>query len=150
MHVHIFVRTMCIIIVLASATADAETLATCGASKGHGYFVPKGAVTKEDFGWVEDGISAGSFQLIRAGDDFDIIYTDARGTVSSKGDGGSIAGFITDAGDVVVQVIYEVSFETYIFWLSLKEPVVSFSQAKFAATIPKHSLMVAKCRRGAG
>lgn len=132
-----------------SANAHAEVVASCGALKGHAYFVPKGLMPQGESGWSEDGISSGSFQLIRAGEDWDIIYTDATGgTVSSRGDGARVSAFTTEDGDVVVQIIHGRSLETYVFWLSLAKPIATFSQAKFATLIPKHALMVSACRRG--
>lgn len=133
-----------------SATAAGDVVATCGASKGHGYFIPKGLVPPSESGWSEEAISKGSFQLIRSGEDWDIIFTDSTGgTLSSRGDGGNISAIVTGDGDVTVQIVYERSVEIYVFWLSLKDPIVTFSQAKFAALVPKHSLMVAKCKKGA-
>lgn len=129
--------------------AVAEIVATCGASEGYGYYPPGAVVKEKDAGWTQDAISKGSFQLIRSGDSWDIIFTDASGgTLSAKGDGGEVLGLPTPAGDVVVHVVYERNVETYIFWLSLKEPLVTFSQAKFATTIPKHSLLKAACKLG--
>lgn len=134
---------------LLPSIADAEIVATCGASKGHAYYIPGPLVPPSDAGWQTDGISKGSFQLIRSGDDWDIVFTDASGgTLSAKGDGGEVLGVVTEAGDILVQIFYRVTIETYVFWLSKSKPEVSYSQAKFAAGIRKHSLMVAPCRKG--
>lgn len=126
--------------------SSAEILALCGASDGYAYYLPKNLSKPDDAGWTDDAISTGSFQLIRAGEDFDIIYTDTTGhTLSAKGDGGSISGIVTEDGDVVVQVIYERVIEVYVFWLSLADPVATFSSAKFGTIFPKHAVMAAKC-----
>lgn len=140
-----------LVLIVTSGNVSAEVVATCGASKGWAYYIQGPLVTESEAGWTADGISKGSFQLIRAGNDFDIVFTDSSGgTVSSKGDGGSVAGHVTQDGDVVVSVAYQTGvFETYVFWLSQKKPEVSFSQAKFATQVRKQSLMVAPCRHGA-
>ena len=136
---------------MAGSNASADIVATCGESNGWGYYVPGGMSPTQEPEWVKDGISKGSFHLIRSGEDFDIVFTDSSGgTVSTKGDGGTIAGEVTQDGDVVVFVAYpKGAFETWVFWLSSKKPTVSFSQAKHSTGIRKHSLMVAPCRRGA-
>lgn len=135
---------------LASNVVNAEVVATCGAGEGWAYYVAGGLVPDAKSGWVKDKIGGGSFQLISAGDEYDIIFTDStKRTLSAKGDGGNVSGFLTDDGNVIVQVVYTSLVETYIFWLSQKDMTVSFSQAKFGTPIRKHSLMVAPCRRGA-
>lgn len=136
-------------LILAPMLARAEIVATCGASAGHAYYPPSALVPKDKSGWLEDSISKGSFQLIRNGADYDIVFTDASGgTVSSKGDGGSIAAVTDKNGNLLVNVYYpEKVLETYIFWFAVKsEKAVTFSQAKFGATIPKHSLMKSICK----
>ena len=127
----------------------AEVVATCGASEGWSYYIPGPLVPEKESGWFKDGISKGSFQLIRSGDDFDIIFTDAFDrTISARADGADVVGFPNAKGDYIVSVMYGVTFETYIFWLSQKAPTVSYSQAKFGADLQKHSLLVAPCRKG--
>lgn len=136
-------------LIACGSSAQAEVVATCGASKGWGYYVPGGLNPDQKPELVQDAILKGSFQLIRSGDDFDIIATDASGgTFSAKADGGKVIGATTQEGNIVVHVFYKVTAETYIFWLATRDPTVSYSQAKFSAGIPKHSLMVATCHRG--
>jgi len=136
-------------LVMVGSVGRAEIVATCGASEGWAYYVPGGLAPAGKPEWVKDQISSGSFQLIRSGEDFDIVFTDATGrTLSAKGDGGSIVGFATKDGNVVVYILYEMLTENYVFWLSQKQPTLSYSQAKFATPIRKHSLLVAPCRRG--
>jgi hypothetical protein len=130
------------------APVSADVVASCGASEGWGYFVPSGLVPKEESGWEKDRISKGSFQLVRRLEEWDIVYTDTIGTTSARATGGQVFGFATKDGDIVVNVLYPHSFETYVFWLSLPEPVASYSQAKHGTAIRKHAVMVAKCARG--
>lgn len=144
-------RTLAIVIILlvVSIAARAEVVAVCGASEGRSYFPPSTLVSAKDGGWQEDRISEGSFQLVRSGENYDIIFTDATGgTLSSKGDGGHVATGFDTSGNLLVTVLYPgVSIETYVFWFALKgERVATYSQAKYGATIPKHSLMKATCQ----
>lgn len=129
-------------------TANAEIVATCGASEGRSYYIPGGLVTAKDAGWADEKISKGSFQLLRSGDEYDIVFTDSTGgTLSSKGDGATTTGFYDQAGNLVVIVMYPESLiETWVFWLSVKtERVATYSQARHHAPIRKHSLLRATC-----
>lgn len=140
---------MGIVALLTGVAANADVVATCGPSKGWGYYVRGGLNEDQKPEMIEDWISKGSFQLIRRRGEFDIVITDASGgTFSSTADGGTVIAAETPAGDYVVHVFYPRLVETYVFWLSDDPPTVSFSQAKFATPVPKHSLMVATCRKG--
>ena len=137
-----------VILMALGFAARAEIVAICGPAKGHSYYPPKPPIPEDKVGWVEDKVTNGNFQLIRSGSDWDIVFTDASGrTLSSRADGGQTVGLINDDGDVVVTVFYAGSFETWVFWLSSEKPSVSWSQARFASLIPKHSLMVSSCHR---
>lgn len=131
------------------SVALGEILAICGASKGHGYYLPGAIVSGSNAGWQEDAISKGSFQLIRSGPEYDIIFTDATGgTLSAKGDGGEIVGYENESGSIVVTIFYPLSVETYVFWFGAAGPLIAtFSQAKHAAPIAKHALFQARCQR---
>jgi hypothetical protein len=141
--------TIGLVLFLVPLVLRAEVLATCGASDGYAYFPPGPLVPKDESGWTPDGISKGSFQLIRSGDDYDIIFTDTTGgTLSAKADGGLITTTASEHGNLLVIVLYpSKTLETYVFWFSVKaEKTVTYSQAKYGATIPKHSLMRASCK----
>ena len=141
----LFVRA----VLAACDMASAEVVATCGASKGCAYFIPGPVVPKDKAGWTEDGVTGGSLQLIRNGNNYDIVYTDVSGgTVSSKAEGATVIAERSSVGDVVLLLAYDGAMETFVFWVSQPNPTVSFSQAKFGSVIQKHSLMVAPCRRG--
>ena len=51
--------------------------------KGYGYFYPSPLVKEDSTGFSEDGISKGSFSMIRLGEEYDIIFKDTSGTTSS-------------------------------------------------------------------
>jgi hypothetical protein len=140
--------TFAIVLLFFSGTSLAEVLATCGASHGHAYYVRGPFVEAKDSGWTEDKISKGTLQLIRSGDDYDVIFTDSTGgTLSAKGDGASTAGSFDDRGNLLLIVMYPgKSVETYVFWFAVKtEKTLTFSQAKYGAPIAKHSLLQATC-----
>lgn len=129
--------------------ATAEILAVCATPKGHGYFLPGPAVPADDAGWHTEAISNGMFQLLRNGDDYDVVFTDATGaTLSAKGDGAKIAASKDATGNLLLIVFYASRvLETYVFWFGVKgNPTVTFSQAKYGTPISKHSLMTASCK----
>lgn len=132
-----------------STNVQAEILAVCGASKGYAYYLPSALVPDKDAGWTEDAISGGSFQLIRSGDNYDIVFTDATGrTLSTKGDGGEILGMENGKGDLIVTVLYPHVIETYAFWFSSSGPLIAtFSQVKHETPIAKHAVFKASCRK---
>lgn len=136
-------------LVMVSLAVRGEVVAICGTSEGRSYYPQSALVPEKDSGWVDDRVSKGSFQLVRSGETYDIIFTDATGgTLSSKGDGGHIAASKDDSGNLLVTVFYPgVSFETWVFWFAANgEKTVTYTQAKYGATIPKHSLLKATCK----
>lgn len=72
--------------ILLPSIANAEIVTRCGPSAGYGYYFG-GPLNPEGPNWVEDGISGGGFDLVRDGEQFDIILTDTIGTRSAKADG---------------------------------------------------------------
>lgn len=99
---------------LACGSSHAQVVATCGASTGYSYFLPGPTVPPEEVGWAEDGISNGGIQLIRDGDSFDIVYTDAIGGRSVQADGATVIGYPASSGFLVLAV-YPDLVETYQF-----------------------------------
>lgn len=138
-----------LLLIATVSAASADVLAVCGASDGHAYYLPGGIVSKEDSGWTADGIKVGSFQLIRSGTDYDVIFTDASGgTVSSKGDGGHVIATPDASGNLLVLITYPgKTLESYVFWFAIDtEQTVTYSQAKYGSKVPKHSLLKASCK----
>jgi hypothetical protein len=126
-----------------SASAHGEIVAVCGPSKGYAFYVSGPLVPEKEAGWTEDGISKGSFQIIRSGDDYDVIFTDASGgTLSAKGDGAKVVGFYSTEGDLVVTLFYALTIETYVVWFRTPSP---YSQAKHSAPIAKHAVFKMQC-----
>jgi hypothetical protein len=138
-----------LMLIATSPAASADVLAVCGASEGHSYYLPGGLVSKEDSGWATDGIKAGSFQLIRSGTDYDIIFTDASGgTLSARADGGHVIATPDASGNLLVLIAYPgKTLESYVFWFAIaSEQTVTYSQAKYGTRLPKHSLLKASCK----
>lgn len=131
------------------ATAQAEVVATCGESQGQVYFPPN-SHGKDFNGWHNDGFSGGSFQLIRSGTAYDVVFSDAVGNANSiKADSVGLQSWHDADGNVFVVARYPERVETFVFWLSRsKSPVASFSIARAGDLLDKHGLYVAPCRRG--
>jgi hypothetical protein len=127
-------------------SAMAETLATCGASSGHAYYLEQGLVSRKDAGWAEDKISQGSFSLVKNGEALDILYKDSTGKLaSSVSDGGRVIFLGANASNASVLVSYEgVSTEIYTFDFVNKVSV--WSQHKYGALVNKGATYFAKCQ----
>ncbi|MDB4173145.1 hypothetical protein N9748_00840 [bacterium] len=106
--------------VMLSQSASAAVLAECGAFKGYGYFYPNDFTKGQTTGFLEDGISKGSFSIITVDDKFDVIYTDASGkTQSSRAQGATVIHIGTNSADgrFVILVTYpEATVEVYSYY----------------------------------
>lgn len=100
--------------VAVSSPTLAQVVASCGASSGYSYNLPGPITPAEQAGWTADTISKGGVQLMKDGESFDIIYTDALGGRSAKADGGTVVGYAAAAGFLVI-VAYPSVIETYQF-----------------------------------
>lgn len=131
--------------------AHAAVITRCGASEGYAYYVEGALVPKNKAGWTKDAITGGSHLLLKDGETFDIIFTDAmKRTVSSREDGGQIIRIAENGGTYVILVNYPNSVETWVFNLdSNGKGVVTFHQARYGDAVPvrKHSVMRASCAK---
>ena len=90
-----------------SGVAYSQTLLTCESPKGKGYYYQGPLISKGTTGWADDGISRGSFSLIKNKDKFDILYKDASGNmVSSTADG----GYVVPLGHNMINYSFLVSY----------------------------------------
>ncbi|WMT90175.1 hypothetical protein [Pelagibacterium sp. H642] len=131
-----------LILAVFTQAASAQTLAVCGASSGYAYFPAVGLVTEDQSGWAEDGISDGGIMLLRDGDAYDIVYTDAVGGRSARADGFEVIGFPTSTG-VLVLTMSSVTAETYHFDIENRQ--LAWTQNKFDAPINKVAAFVSDC-----
>lgn len=131
------------ILPLTAGPSLAQVMFSCGASSGYSYFLAGPLVEPSAEGWQEDGISAGGIELIRDGDDYDIIYTDAVGGRSAKADGGRIIAFEADAGILVIAA-YPNVIETFQFNQTSKK--VAWTQNKAHPSSRKIAAFVSDCQ----
>ncbi len=137
---------LAVFIACLAQTAQAETLFTCGASSGYGYFPPGGLVPEADAGWQEDAISSGSFSLVTLEDgSADIVFSDTRGTYSTRGDGGQVVVTYTAPDAIQVVTFYTETgvTETYTFMIDLK--LLMWTQSKAGTPVPKIAAFTASC-----
>jgi hypothetical protein len=124
----------------------------CGESEGYAYFEAGSLVPKNKAGWAKDKTTGGSYLLLREGDNFDIVYTDAtKRTISSREDRGQIIRISESGGNYVILVNYPAKLvETWVFELDGDGGgVVAFHQARYDNHFPirKHSVMRASCEK---
>jgi hypothetical protein len=141
-------------VLLASPARSAESLVTlCTSPSGWSYYPEQPLVPKKDIGWNKDGITGGSYMLIRAADGtFDVVYRDSTKKTSSSRDGGGDVYTLSEAeGQIVLLISYaRTTVETWFFTLDKSgKGEVTVSLARFARTSPlkKHSLFRAACER---
>ena len=74
-----------------SNTAQAATLAICGAEAGQAYYAEGGLVTKSGAGWTTDRIQDGRSTLSRDNNgNYDVTFSDASGGVYSSREQGAL------------------------------------------------------------
>ena len=136
-----------------SRSAKADIITKCESLSGYSYFLEGGAIQKKDAGWQKDGISKGSYILIKESKGvYDIVFNDALNrTISSKEDGGQIVVVADTPSTKVILVNYpDMNIETYYFTLNPSgNGQLSVSQARYweAAFANKHSLMRGVCSK---
>ena len=135
--------------IAAANPAFAEFISRCGASSGYAHYPESELVSKAQAGWRKDGITNGALQLVRNGDQFDVLYTDAAGTRSARSDGfhisrvkGTAAGRYLLVGVNAVSGVVE-------HWLFIVDGsgrgTVVWGSIRGGVTLPKSSLMEARC-----
>jgi hypothetical protein len=146
-----FLTLLALSLLIGMGSASAGTITTCGASSGHRYnLTSPNPYLSYPKGWASDGISAGSFELIQDGEDYDIITRDAVGSRSSKADGAIIVRADGDIpGVFVILAAYNTgTVEHFLFELTPQgEGQVVWGTVRPMGSLPKSSLMQAKCRK---
>lgn len=142
-----------ILIVLGISNALADIVTKCDAPKGYSYFIEGKLIQKKEAGWSKDGISNGYFIVTRDKEgSYDIIFNDVtKRTISSREDGGEIVVVSKSNEHLVLVVAYpDLNIETWFFKINQNGMgELSMSQARYgdAATMNKHSLMIASCSK---
>ena len=144
-------RCLSAFLLVAAATANsgvavAQSLFDCGPNIGYSYYFAGEYVSAENAGWHEDGTSDGQFSLILRGDDLDVLFRDASGSlVSAQADGGQIFPLHIGDASVSVLVIYPLNVvEVYQFDLASKSYTLS-SMKYGEAPIRKAGTLAGKC-----
>ena len=138
----ILIKTSLII----TSNAYAQTLLTCDAPKGKGYYYQGPLISKKLAGWGDDGISKGSFSLIKNKEKFDILYKDTSGKlVSSTADGGLVVLLGNNMKNYSFLVSYP-NVTAELFTFNIKNKKLAYSQHKYGSAImDKRVLFVANC-----
>ena len=141
-------------LIAAATTADAATVAACGAQKGTAYYPAAGLVPKGEDGWSEDQISGGSTTLTRNDKgELDVLFRDATGEISSaRGGGGQVIQLRKSVNEIAVLVAYPVGAEAAEIYAFVREvdgraKMLQLSSKGLSAeiAIPKAAVYVADC-----
>lgn len=109
-----------LLLVAFSPITVAQNITTCRAPEGYSYYHYRGITSKDRSGFAKDNLSNGVFTIkkIDSGT-FDILYVDARKTVtSSVGDGAIVRLLRRGKSDATFITIYEGSaIDLYTIWV---------------------------------
>ena len=130
-----------------SGSVLAQSLFDCGPNSGCSYYFAGGYVSVDKAGWHEDGTSNGQFSLVLRGEELDVLFRDASGSlVSAQADGGQIYPLHIGDASVSVLVIYPLNVvEVYQFDLASKSYTLS-SMKCGEAPIRKADTLAGKCK----
>lgn len=133
---------------LTSQEANAGVFAECGGSKGYAYFYPGPFAKEGDTGFSEDAISKGSFSIVSIEDRFDVIFTDASGSIqSSLSQGATVipVGSVREEGRLVILVNYPKSTIEIYSYHGLSK-TLTLLQHKYSGIISSSKLLVSRCK----
>ena len=142
-----------IILILVPGLVSAKNISVCGGFEGKSYFPNFGvlaSLNQAETGWHDDRISEGKTTVTKVGDEFNILFSDVSGALTSaKDDGAQIFPLPLMAGKDTfsIMVIWPrgPAVETYNFWKDNDGQFkFSLSQIK-GGLIHKQSLMVGNC-----
>ena len=113
--------TICVAIFAADQPLFSETinLIECGESKGWGYYLPGGIVTKADEGWKNERMAVEKLRLVSDGKSYDLIFVYSTGKEQSASERGAVVKKLagTDEDILMVAATYpqDASVEYFIF-----------------------------------
>jgi hypothetical protein len=144
-----FMRLLILILCFTVWTSEAyaKVIAECGSSEGYAYrYNPPDGTSN----WAKDSVSKGNFSLVKEGNKFDIVYTDAMGVNSARNDGGDVLAVNARDGNYVFIVNNPgQTVSTFVFRLrSDGKSEVTWSTARYNSDpqIDKHNVMRASCK----
>jgi hypothetical protein len=134
------------VFVLSTASAQAQLITRCGASAGYSYFF-ENRLAPGQSGWQRDGISTGNLQLIKSGDEYDIVYQDTVGARSARADGFKFVHVTPSAGFLMLIGVSNVGvLDHYLFRLDTHgRGEVLWGTSRGTGLIPKATMMRAEC-----
>ena len=117
-------RKLTIILILVPGLVSAKNISVCGGLQGKSYFPNIGmlaSLNEAETGWQDDHISEGKTTVTKIDDEFNILYLDSTGTLSSvKDDGAQIFSLplMTDKDTFSIMTILPrgPTVEIYRFW----------------------------------
>lgn len=146
-------RTLTIIFIFVPGLVFSKDISVCGGLEGISYFPNIGALASlndSQTGWHEDYISEGKTTVTKIDDEFNILFLDASGTLTSAKDHKAEIfplPLITDKDSYSFMAVWPKGqvVEIYSFWKDNDgENKFSLSQIK-SGLVRKQSLMVGNC-----
>ncbi len=146
-------RKLTLILILVPGLVSAKNISVCGGLEGKSYFPNYGMLAKlneAETGWHDDRIGEGKTTVTKIGDEFNILFSDVSGALTSAKDGGAQIfplPLMTGKDTFSIMVIWPrgPAVETYNFWKDNDgQYKFSLSQVK-GGLIHKQSLLVGSC-----
>lgn len=149
----LFMRALTIILILIPELVFAKNISVCGGSEGKSYIANIGVLAsfnESETGWHDDRISEGKTTVTKIGNEFNILYLDASGTLTSAKDYDAQIiplPLMTDKDSFSFMAVWPrgPTVEIYSFWKDNNEQnKFSLNQVK-GGLIRKQSLLVGNC-----
>lgn len=138
--------TMLAALLLASnAYADTQILFECGGSSGYAFYPPSIFVEDPNGEWLEDSISKGRIQLVKNGDELDLLHLDAMGLTSARSYNAEISVLDITGKHLTVLVNYEGGAKE-MYTYDPQGHSLYWSQHKFGVMIDKVASFTSDCR----
>jgi hypothetical protein len=136
-----------VLFTVLTQNALGKDVAVCGASAGYSYFPSVGLLAAERNQWTEDGIKSGRITLsLSQSGDFDLLFTDATGSViSATQDGARVLRVGQTDGSITVIAVYPMLVEVYTFIQTSTGPQAIWSTNKHSTPIVKVAAYSAPC-----
>ena len=129
---------------LIAQPALAQTIITCGASEGRGYFFTDDIWNPDGPNWQDDRISNGAIRLVLHGDEIDIEFGDIVGNSGYRADGANVVKLLADGEKMTVGAFHTNYVDTYTF--DFINRVVIWTSHKLGPLSPKTAIYKADCK----
>ena len=140
------------LLTLAGATEAAQVsiVTRCTGIEGYSYVTAGPLAPAENAGWQRDALKGGSFLIMKAGEEYDIVYVDAAArTVSTREDDGAVITVAENPGELILLTIYRGGpVETYTLKLDDRGTgTLMHALNRFGGPLERYSLMRATCSK---